>query len=288
MRPEKKRHPILTFLLLSFIFAIGLAIYMYPYIADKWNAYRNSQLIAKYTAQASDEEAVPNEEKARLSDEYNKRFLPGQGVVTDVESLADPEYEALPGGDIIGYIEIPKITILCPIFHYSTEAVLDKGIGHVHGSSLPVGGESTHSVLTGHRGLPESKLFTDLDQLEEGDRFYISSAGRDMAYEVKDVRVVLPEEVSSLVIEEGRDLVTLVTCTPYGVNTHRLLITGERTEFDKERYAEEAAQGQILQAQSKITPINAMIAGFVLFMLIVGVFVFVSNRKSRRERKEQG
>lgn len=288
MRPEKKRHPILTFLLLSFIFAIGLAIYMYPYIADKWNAYRNSQLIAKYTAQASDEEAVPNEEKARLSDEYNRRFLPGQGVVTDVESLADPEYEALPGGDIIGYIEIPKITILCPIFHYSTEAVLDKGIGHVHGSSLPVGGESTHSVLTGHRGLPESKLFTDLDQLEEGDRFYISSAGRDMAYEVKDVRVVLPEEVSSLVIEEGRDLVTLVTCTPYGVNTHRLLITGERTEFDKERYAEEAAQGQILQAQSKITPINAMIAGFVLFMLIVGVFVFVSNRKSRRERKEQG
>ena len=288
MRPEKKRHPILTFLLLSFIFAIGLAIYMYPYIADKWNAYRNSQLIAKYTAQASDEEAVPNEEKARLSDEYNKRFLPGQGVVTDVESLADPEYEALPGGDIIGYIEIPKITILCPIFHYSTEAVLDKGIGHVHGSSLPVGGENTHSVLTGHRGLPESKLFTDLDQLEEGDRFYISSAGRDMAYEVKDVRVVLPEEVSSLVIEEGRDLVTLVTCTPYGVNTHRLLITGERTEFDKERYAEEAAQGQILQAQSKITPINAMIAGFVLFMLIVGVFVFVSNRKSRRERKEQG
>ena len=288
MRPEKKRHPILTFLLLSFIFAIGLAIYMYPYIADKWNAYRNSQLIAKYTAQASDEEAVPNEEKARLSDEYNRRFLPGQGVVTDVESLADPEYEALPGGDIIGYIEIPKITILCPIFHYSTEAVLDKGIGHVHGSSLPVGGENTHSVLTGHRGLPESKLFTDLDQLEEGDRFYISSAGRDMAYEVKDVRVVLPEEVSSLVIEEGRDLVTLVTCTPYGVNTHRLLITGERTEFDKERYAEEAAQGQILQAQSKITPINAMIAGFVLFMLIVGVFVFVSNRKSRRERKEQG
>lgn len=131
----------------------------------------------------------------------------------------------------MGYIEIPAISVSLPIYHGTAAATLEKGIGHLEGSSLPVGGEGTHSVLTGHTGLNKAKLFTDLTELKKGDYFFLYVAGRDMAYQVEEIQVVRPEDISSLLVRPGEDLVTLVTCTPYGVNTHRLCVTGRRTDY---------------------------------------------------------
>ena len=187
----------------------------------------------------------------------------------------------------MGYIEIPKIQVSVPVYHYSTDDILDRGVGHIHGSSLPVGGNGTHSVLTGHRGLPESKLFTDIDQVAVGDKFYLHMLTRHLAYQVIDVRVVLPHEVSSLVIEKERDLVTLVTCTPYGVNTHRLLVTGKRVPYDIEDVKEDAKEGQTFAIQSKMTPLNAMVLGFVSVLLIVLVSILISYVRGRKGSRHE-
>ena len=220
------------------------------------------------------------------ADAYNKTLSSITGhLVTSAENVKDPEYESLlnySNSGAMGYIEIPKIQIQVPVYHYSTDEVLDRGIGHIHGSSLPIGGEGTHSLLTGHRGLPESKLFTDLDQIKVGDKFYLHMLTRDLAYEVTDINVVLPHEVDMLTIEPGEDKVTLVTCTPYGVNTHRLLVTGKRTEYKEEVVEEENKEGRALTAQSKITPMNAMVLGFIVLMLMIIISVIVSRVGGRK------
>lgn len=144
------------------------------------------------------------------------------------------EYQKNPSAsDVIGIIEIPKIDVFLPVYHGTTEAVLEKGIGHLEGSSLPVGGNSTHCLLAGHRGLPDAALFTRLGEMEEGDCFYIEVRDERLAYQVCEIRVIKPEETEGLGIQRGRDLVSLITCTPYGINTHRLIVTGERMEESK-------------------------------------------------------
>ena len=209
-------------------------------------------------------------------------------VVTNQETVKDAVYESILNHNesgVMGYIEIPKIQIMVPVYHYSSDDILDKGIGHIHGSSFPVGGIGTHSVLTGHRGLPESKLFTDLDQVKEGDRFYLHMLTRDLAYEVISVRVVLPYEVSDLKVDADKDQVTLVTCTPYGVNTHRLLVTGERTDYDETIIEQEEYDGKILSAESRVTPMNAMVFGFVVFMIVVFGSLIVMWMKGKKRKK---
>lgn len=265
---------------------------MYPYFADVWNAYRNSLLIADYQNVVDDKEHA-SEYEAILAeaDAYNQSLAQvTDQVVTDIENVKDVRYEGLlnySDSSVMGYIEIPKIQIKVPVYHYSTDEILDKGIGHIHGSSLPVGGLGTHSVLTGHRGLPESKLFTDIDQVEVGDKFYLYMLTRQLAYEVVDIRVVLPHEVSSLVLEPDRDLVTLVTCTPYGVNTYRLLVTGERVDYDEASVEEENKQGRSLVVQSKFTPLNAMVLGFVVFMIIIIISIVGSRIHGRRRSSDE-
>ena len=182
----------------------------------------------------------------------------------------------------MSYIEIPKIKCSLSIYHGTDEGVLQIAIGHIEGSSLPVGGVNTHCVLSGHRGLPSAKLFSNLDKLEEGDIFMIRTLDQTLTYEVDQIRIVLPDEVDDLKIEEGKDLCTLVTCTPYGINTHRLLVRGHRTKYVEKKVEEEQKK-----VQTKKTDIRLMIAGGtgVLILLIIIIVIVIKRRRKRRNQQ---
>ena len=226
------------------VFAIGFCICLYPLVGSLIQRVGQQSLLSTYEKEEEkiDTETMESElEKAR---EYNSTLYQTQGVYVGDEAasiLSDESYESLlnlTDSGIMGRIEIPKINVDLPIYHGTEDDVLSKGIGHFKPSSLPVGGKSTRSVLTGHRGLPSSKLFTRLDEMEEGDYFFIEVCNETLAYKVNEIIEIKPEELSQLQIEPDKDLVTLVTCTPYGINTHRLLVTGERVPY-KESIKEE-------------------------------------------------
>ena len=226
------------------VFAIGFCICLYPLVGSLIQRVGQQSLLSTYEKEEEkiDTETMEYElEKAR---EYNSMLYQTQGVYVGDEAasiLSDESYESLlnlTDSGIMGRIEIPKINVDLPIYHGTEDDVLSKGIGHFKPSSLPVGGKSTRSVLTGHRGLPSSKLFTRLDEMEEGDYFFIEVCNETLAYRVNEIIEIKPEELSELQIEPDEDLVTLVTCTPYGINTHRLLVTGERVPY-KESIKEE-------------------------------------------------
>lgn len=182
----------------------------------------------------------------------------------------------------MGSLEIPKIGVTLAIYHGVGADVLEQGCGHVEGTSLPIGGGSTHAVLAAHRGLPSAELFTDLDQMEEGDLFYIHVMDETFAYEVDRIETVLPEETEYLDIEEGEDYVTLLTCTPYGVNTHRLLVRGTRTEYTETSQAE--AAGQAEQAQRETDTVKLLLAGFAVFLLLLLAMLLYWSRRSGKEQ----
>ena len=189
--------------------------------------------------------------------------------------LSDENYESLlnSGTGIMGNIEIPKISVNLPIYHGTSEEVLSNGIGHLQGTSLPIGGMNTRSVLTGHRGLPNAKLFTRLDEMEKGDLFYLNIFGKTLAYQVNKIEIIEPEDMESLGIAEGKDLVSLVTCTPYGLNTHRLIVTGERIEYEK-------------QVKERIKPELFSVREFFFMalpflMILIQIIVYLINRKKR-------
>lgn len=224
-------------LVLGGIFLFGLGIFLYPTISN-WLATRaHYSEISSYDKKIKTLQKKEVERREKEAAEYNKQ------VQTSTKTFADPLSEeknnhqayadALNLGDVMGYIEILKINIKLPIYQGTSEEVLSRGVGHLDYSSLPVGGENTHTILTGHRGLPSAKLFTDLDKLSEGDLFYIHSLDKVLAYKVDQIKVVLPHETDDLKIVENKDYVTLITCTPYGVNTNRLLVRGERVEFNE-------------------------------------------------------
>ena len=233
---------ILRTMLIALLFLSGLSLLLYPFVANKWNDYRQKQLLTTY------EEVIEKEgDKIDYTSEwerahaYNEALLPS--ILPDSFAIAaaseepDEEYMAclnLAGDGMMGYVEIPKIDIKIPIYHTVTTEILEKAAGHLEGSSLPVGGESTHAVISAHRGLPSATLFTDLDKLEEGDHFLISVLDDILCYEVDKISVVEPTETNDLAVEEGQDLVTLLTCTPYGVNSHRLLVRGRRVAYEPE------------------------------------------------------
>ena len=219
-----------------FIFLIGLSILLYPLVSSTWNQILANQMMRNYDDTVAETPKKDLEDSLKAARKYNEELLPH--AVPDAFSIrdnkTDPEYEALlnlTGDGLMGYIEIPAIRTKSPIYHYSTEESLQKGVGHLFGSSLPVGGKGTHAVLTAHRGLPHNRLFSDLDKIKEKDRFFISISGETFAYQVDQIEVVLPEKTESLALVEGKDYVTLVTCTPYGVNTHRILVRGHRVPY---------------------------------------------------------
>lgn len=278
-----KKH--LTTILLCIVFLAGLALVLYPSVSDAYNSVHQTQAVANYSAQVADMDDSEYEEIFEQARQYNEA-LAERGYTNFVLSEAEQaEYESLLNVDaVMGYIEIPAIRCVLPIYHGTSEEVLAAGIGHVEGSSLPVGGESTHCVLSGHRGLPSSKLFTDLDQLVVGDRFVLQILDETLTYEVDQIRIVEPDDIEELAIVPGKDYCTLVTCTPYGINTQRLLVRGHRVENDDSdsvRVTADAVQIEpVLVAPFAAVPIFAL--------MLIWVFRRPQKHNTRKHRKDDG
>lgn len=212
------------------LFIVGLLFILYPTFNNLWNNYNQSKAISNHITQI--ENMTENEIKLAISEaiEYN-RTIATRGISSALNEEEQKIYNDLlnvSNNSIMGYIEIPKIHVKLPIYHGTSDQVLQVAIGHVAGSSLPIGGDSTHSILMGHRGLPSAKLFTSLDKMALGDYFYIYALNDTLVYQVDDIKIIKPEELADIKIEAGQDYVTLVTCTPYGINSHRLLVRGHR------------------------------------------------------------
>lgn len=244
-----KKKNIITTVTITLIFLAGLSLLLYPFVANQWNNYRQSRLISSYDSTVAQMEAEGNidyEGEWEKAIAYNEALLPSilpdSFAVAEASDEPDEAYMScldITGDGMMGTVEIPKINITLPIYHTTDEAVLEKAAGHLAGSSLPVGGESTHAVISAHRGLPSASLFTDLDKMEEGDHFLLHVLDDTLCYEVDQITIVEPEETQSLAVQEGEDLVTLLTCTPYGVNSHRLLVRGHRVPYEPEAIADE-------------------------------------------------
>ena len=275
-------------LVICIIFLAGLSLLLYPFVANQWNNYRQKQLISNYEQVVSDKEAaegIDYDAERKKAEDYNEALLPC--VLPDSFALAessgvDPVYMNtlnIAGDEMMGSVEIPKINIKIPIYHTTEEDVLNKGAGHLEGSSLPVGGANTHAVISAHRGLPSASLFTDLDQMKVGDHFLLHVLDETLCYEVDKISVVKPEDTSALAVEDGQDLVTLLTCTPYGVNTERLLVRGHRVPYVEEEVKEEKT---VLSGSSFHT--NYLLWVFV-GLSVTALFVFVLYLKETKLKR---
>ena len=228
----KKKKGKLTTLFLFLILLTGLSLLLYPSLSDYWNSFHQTQAIASYAQEVAHLDNNQYEQLWQAARAYNAS-LKERGstyVLTEEQKAQYDSLLNLSGSGVMGYIEIPSINCSLPIYHGTEESVLQIAVGHLEWSSLPVGGTGTHCVLSGHRGLPSAKLFTNLDKLTEGDVFMLRILDEVLTYEVDQILIVEPQDTDALQIEEGKDYCTLVTCTPYGINTHRLLVRGHRIE----------------------------------------------------------
>lgn len=227
--------------LLRIIFLAGFLLLLYPLISNMVHQRHQSDAVASYDSAVSNRSEEEIQEILNQATEYNNMLFQSNGAIVDnmdISILSDESYNSLlnQANGIMGSIEIPKIDVDLPVYHGTEDDVLSVGVGHIQGTSLPVGGENTHCVLSGHRGLPGSSLFTRLDEMKEGDLFFLSVMGETLAYKVYDIQVVDPDNTEVLEITAGKDDVSLVTCTPYGLNTHRLVVTGERVPYEESDY----------------------------------------------------
>ena len=261
---------------------IGLSLILYPSVSDYWNSFHQSRAIASYAEAVADIDNEKYEALWQSAVAYNEQLseLGIQWEPTEEQLEAYRRELDVTGTGIMGYIEIQKINCFLPIYHSTEESVLQIAIGHIEGSSLPVGGPGTHCILSGHRGLPSARLFTDIDQLAEGDTFVLRTLDETLTYQVDQIRIVLPYELDDLKIEPGKDLCTLVTCTPYGVNTHRLLVRGHRVEN-----APEARQirvtGDAFMIDSLV--VAPLVALPMLLILFIALLVNSAVKKGRRK-----
>ncbi len=282
MKKERKKW------LIILIFLLGFGIFMYPNLTQIYAKISQYQIILSYNRQQSEmSKEIKKIEMARIA-EYNKSLIDNTVVYEDpfetneaaTETLKDKVSEKL--GDPIGYIAIPKISVNVPIYNGTTDYILQKGIGLLEKSSMPVGGAGTHAALTGHRGLPESKLFTDLDEMKIGDIFYIHSLAGTLAYEVESVETVLPHETETLKIMDDRDLVTLITCTPYMINTHRILVRGARITLDATKEPE-----PLTPTQKIITTVDEK-GPILIWIFVGGIVILVGSVVIWQRRKKEG
>ena len=272
----------LSTIILVIILIVGVMILLYPTVSDYWNSFHQSRAIASYLEQIENIDPVDYEKEWARAEQYNRELIkkPNRFMLSDEEYA---EYETmlnLTGSGIMGYIEIPKINCSLPIYHGTDEAVLQIAVGHIEGTSLPTGGAGTHTVLSGHRGLPSARLFTDLDQMEEDDLFVIRVMDRVMTYMVDRILIVLPEEMDGLAIDQNEDYCTLVTCTPYGINSHRLLVRGHRTD--------NVEMEQIIKVVADATQVKPILVAPVLaapMLLILLVWMMISTGRKQQRRK---
>lgn len=282
----------LNSILIALLFLAGLSLLLYPLISNQWNSYRQSRLISSYTdgvEEKNGKNAIDYDLEWQKAEAYNKNLLPM--ILPDSFAIAemsdrDEAYMAclnLNGDGIMGIVEIPKIDVKLPIYHTTDTDVLEIGAGHLEGSSLPIGGESNHAVISAHRGLPSATLFTDLDKLEKGDHFLLHVLDDTLCYEVDQISVVEPEQTEALSVVEGEDLVTLLTCTPYGVNSHRLLVRGHRVPYVPEEVEDEQASSLL----------GVSMHTNYLFWVIFGIaitagFIFLLYRREKKiQRKHE-
>lgn len=267
---KKKGHDYIT-VILFLIFIAGMALLLYPTVSDYWNSLHQSKAIASYAEEVANMEQDKYDDLWAAADKYNAGLLARDNSYLLSEEQKE-EYEELldvSGLGVMGYIEIPEISCSLPIYHGTDESVLQIAIGHLEWSSIPVGGESTHCVLSGHRGLPSAKLFTNLDKLKEGSLFMIRVLDEIMTYEVDRILIVEPQDTSALKIVEGQDYCTLVTCTPYGINTHRLLVRGHRVENIEEAKTVRVTADAIQIDPLLVAPIVAVPILLILLILLM-------------------
>lgn len=266
-------------MLLLIIMAVGLSLLLYPSIANYWNSFHASKVMTEYVEAVSN---MKNDERDKLWAEavaYNEEIskMSGPHQLSEEEIKKYESVLDVGGTGVMGIIDIDSVGITLPIYHGTSESILQVAVGHVEWSSLPVGGESTHSVLSGHRGLPSAKLFTDLDLLREGDIFTITVLDEVLTYEIDQIRIVLPNELQNLKIEDGKDFCTLVTCTPYGINTHRLLIRGHRIATKNPTH--------LISEAMMISPmIVATIAAIPPLLILLAFVVFNPKKKKSAEK----
>jgi len=270
----------LTTLLLLLMGAVGLGLILYPSFADWWNSFHQSRAVASYMEAVANMDKSMYEEMLRDADAYNAK-LSKTGIQWMLTEEQKKEYEKvlnINDTGIMGYIDIPKINVELPIYHGTDEAVLQIAVGHLEGTSLPVGGKGSHCVVSGHRGLPSARLFTDIDKLVEGDTFTLTVLNRTVTYEVDQIRIVEPTDLSDLQLDKKMDLCTLVTCTPYGINTHRLLVRGHRVANAQ---GEASVIADAMQIESVY--IAPFIAAPILVLLIVWMLIGTSRRKKLKQ-----
>lgn len=271
-------------LILLLILLIGAGLIAYPSFANWWNSFHQSRAVASYAETVANMNTEEYERIISKAQAYNRK-LSRSGILWTLDEDEEKEYkEQLDIGTsgIMGYIDIPKIDVMLPIYHGIDESILQVAVGHIPGTSLPVGGKGSHCVVSGHCGLPSARLFTDIDKLVEGDSFTITVLNKTLTYEVDQIRTVLPTDLSDLQIEKGKDYVTLVTCTPYGINTHRLLVRGHRIENAD-------GDASVIADALQIEPIYIapFIAVPILILLIIGMFIMTGMRTRRRREKRQ-
>lgn len=292
----KKKIPGILF---GLLFLIGFGILVYPTVADQWNTYRQNRLISSYedTVEEMEPEDFTREWEAARS--FNAT-IPQNNIYGDVfgedgkeaENTAYWQVLNIAGDGVMGYLSIPKIDVKLSIYHGTSDEVLQTGIGHLDGTALPIGGESTHSVLAAHRGLPSARLFTDVDQLQEGDKFYIHVLDKVLAYQVDQILDMVDKDdhetlEAALQTEEGKDYVTLFTCTPYGVNSHRLLVRGVRVPYNGEEDVEPTAAESMLQSIQDYYMLYLILGLAVTFLVILLLRFLMKPKRQGKEKKQE-
>lgn len=292
----KKKIPGILF---GLMFLIGFGILVYPTVADQWNTYRQNRLISSYenTVKEMKPEDFTREWEAAQS--FNAT-IPQNNIYGDVfgedgkeaENTAYWQVLNIAGDGVMGYLSIPKIDVKLSIYHGTSDEVLQTGIGHLDGTPLPIGGESTHSVLAAHRGLPSARLFTDVDQLQEGDQFYIHVLDEVLAYRVDRILDMVDKDdhktlEAALQTEEGKDYVTLFTCTPYGVNSHRLLVRGVRVPYNGEEDVEPTAAESMLQSIQDYYMLYLILGLAVTFLVILLLRFLMKPKRQGKEKKQE-
>ncbi|KRN51192.1 sortase family protein [Kandleria vitulina DSM 20405] len=261
---------------------VGLSVMFYPVVSDMWNTYRNSLLISSHKKDVNDLSKKQTEQIWNEAVNYNKNHKENfikEDVFTNLKKHTKSKYDSylnISKNGVMGTIVIPKINVEIPIYHGTGEKELQTGVGHMEGTSLPVGGTSSHCVLSAHRGLPSAKLFTDLDKMKKGDLFFLHILDKTLAYKVEDIFTVKPNETDKLSLIKGKDYVTLLTCTPYAVNTHRLLVRGVRTA-----YKQNQEQNVSILKDYRVW----ILIGTIVALIIVNVFMVIKNKKKKRSKK---
>lgn len=283
----------LSGILFGLLFLVGFGILAYPTVSNQWNTYRQSRLISNYEQAVSDMQPEDYTKEWEAAREFDSTLVQnniyGDVFGSDDVDMKDTDYWKVlnvAGDGVMGYLSIPKINIKLAIYHGTAEDVLQTGIGHMNGTSLPIGGESTHSVLAAHRGLPAARLFTDIDQLKQGDMFYIHVLDETMAYQVDQILDMVDKDdhetlEEALQIQEGEDQVTLFTCTPYGVNSHRLLVRGMRVPYNGEEEVESTPVDSMLRAIQNYYMLY-LILGLAVTLLVILIMKFLFDRKNKK------